>query len=234
MLGLGFAGLVAVTGGESGLQALGEQGNAPQGGDGRVDAFELHDDADAHAQETAGGGEHHESQRDLGDDGGEDAHPELVGAEVQYEVKPRVAQQQGAGDGQAHDQHLALAPGGPGGGGERGEQGAVESDPGTAPVVQVIVHGQGHREYADPGGQHHAAAHEHQQGQPPAPGELRVSQHVRLVDGGQHPGEMLPFFRAHPPQLGFIYHVTIKGLVDELFLGGSPARDSPGRRTLAG
>src|SRR6202034_2791353 len=106
--------------------------------------------------------------RELGADRGEQAQPEAAVPAVRgADVEPGVAAQHRAEDHQQQDQHLAFPPGRPCDRDERGQQEDVEADPDAAPVVHVELVRQCRGEHHDPASQDHAAADQHQQGQPP-------------------------------------------------------------------
>jgi len=84
------------------------------------DPAELHHGLDGDPDQPPRAGEQQQGQRQLGHQGGDQAHREAARAVVQREVEPRVADQQRAGDDHEEDEDLALVPGRPGGHGEAG------------------------------------------------------------------------------------------------------------------
>jgi hypothetical protein len=162
------------------------------------DPTQLHHRRDGDPDQPPGAGEQQHGQRQLDEQGREEAHQEATRAVGEREVEPRVADQQRAGDDHEEDEDLALVPGGPGGRGEAGQFGDVEPHPDGGPVMRGIALGQGQDEDRDPGGEPEAARGHEQQAEPPPAAEPGIDQRVRQVDGGQGAGQLTPLVRGQP------------------------------------
>jgi len=185
-------------GGQRLLQTLREQRDPPQRRHRTGDPAQLHHGLDGDPDQPPGADEQQPGQRQLDDQGGDEAHREAARAVGEGEVEPGVADQQRAGDVHEDDEDLALVPGRPGGRGEAGQFGKVKSHPDAAPVVRGVTHGQGQDEDRDPGGQREAARDHEQQAEPPATAEAGIDQRMPPVDGGQGAGQLTPLIRGHP------------------------------------
>jgi uncharacterized protein len=185
-----------VTGGGAGVSARGtdaEQRDLPQRGKAvlgqPVAAGALPQPAHRHhgrqPDQTAGRVEHQQGQRQLDQQGGGDAAPDLGGARVEHHVKPGVAAQQGAGDDEAADDDLAAAPERPAGRREREQQEDVEADPGALPVLRVEGAVQGENQHDDPADQHRAGNDRDSDAQLAAAPQVDAEQRVRVVERGQ-------------------------------------------------
>jgi len=185
-------------GGQRLLQAVREQRDAPQRRHRAGDPAQLHHGLDGDPYQPPGADKQQHSERQLDDQGGNEAHGEAAGTVGECEVEPGVADQQRAGDHHEEDEDLALVPGRPGGRGEPGQLGEVKAHPDAAPVVRGVAHGQGQDEDGDPRGQHEAARGHEQHAEPPAPAEPRIHQRMPLVDVGQGTGQLTPLILGHP------------------------------------
>jgi hypothetical protein len=179
------------------LQTVGEQRDPPQRRHRADDPAQLHHGLDGDPDQPSSADEQQPGQRQLDDQGGDEAHREAARAVGEGEVEPGVADQQRAGDVHEDDEDLALVPGRPCGRGEAGQFGKVKSDPDAAPVVRGIAHGQGQDEDRDPGGQREAARGHEQQAEPPAAAEPGINQRMTPVDGGQGAGQLTPLIQGH-------------------------------------
>jgi hypothetical protein len=162
------------------------------------DPAQLHHGLDGDPHQPSGADEQQHGQRQLDEQGRDEAHGEAAGTVGEREVEPGVADQQGSGDDQEENEDLALMPGRPGGRGEPGQFGEVKAHPDAAPVVRGVAHGQGQDEDRDPRGQHEAARGHEQQAEPPAPAEPGIDQRMPPVDVGQGTGQLTPLIRCHP------------------------------------
>jgi len=185
-------------GGQRLLQAVREQRDAPQRRHRAGDPAQLHHGLDGDPYQPPGADEQQHGERQLDDQGGDEAHDEAAGTVGEREVEPGVADQQRAGDHHEEDEDLALVPGRPGGRGEPGQLGQVKAHPDAAPVVRGVAHGQGQDEDGDPRGQHEAARGHEQHAVPPAPAEHGIHQRMPPVDVGQGAGQLTPLIRGHP------------------------------------
>jgi hypothetical protein len=184
-------------GGQRLLQTLREQRDPPQRRHRAGDPAQLHHGLDGDPDQPPGADEQQPGQRQLDDQGGDEAHREAARAVGEGEVEPGVADQQRAGDVHEDDEDLALVPGRPGGRGEAGQFGQVKSHPDATPVVRGIAHGQGQDEDRDPGGQRDAARGHEEQAEPPAAAEPGIDQRMPPVDGGQGAGQLTPLLQGH-------------------------------------
>ena len=139
-------------GGQCLLQAVREQRDAPQRWHRAGDPAQLHHGLDGDPYQPPGADEQQQGERQLDDQGGDEAHNEATRTVGEGEVEPGVADEQRAGDHHEEDEDLALVPGRPGGRGEPGQLGEVKTHPDTAPVVRGVAHGQGQDEDRDPRG----------------------------------------------------------------------------------
>ena len=184
-------------GGQRLLQALREQRDAPQRRHRAGDPAQLHHGLDGDPYQPPGADEQQHGERQLDDQGGDEAHDEAAGTVGECEVEPGVADQQRPGDHHEEDEDLALVPGRPGGRGEPGQLGEVKAHPDAAPVVRGVAHGQGQDEDRDPGGQRDAARGHEEQAEPPAAAEPGINQRMPPVDGGQGAGQLTPILLGH-------------------------------------
>jgi hypothetical protein len=185
-------------GGQRLLQAVREQRDAPQRWHRAGDPAQLHHGLDGDPYQPPGADEQQHGQRQLDDQGGDEAHDKAAGTVGEREVEPGVTDQQRAGDDHEEDEDLALVPGRPRGRGEADQFGEVKAHPDAAPVVRGVAHGQGQDEDRDPRGQHETARGHEQQAEPPAPAEPGIDQRVPTVDSGQGTGQLTPLIRGHP------------------------------------
>jgi hypothetical protein len=162
-----------------------------------------------HPDQAARGVEHQERQRQLDHERGDDAHPEVAAAQVEDDVEPRVAAEQGPGDQQEGDHDLAAAPEGPAGKREAGQLDDVEADPGEPPVRRPEVPVQGQHEDHDPGDEHDAGDRGEQGREPRAAPQVQVQQRVGIVNRGKHAGELAAFRHAQLPQFRLIDHSSV-------------------------
>ncbi|MGH3418335.1 MAG: hypothetical protein ACRDOD_01860, partial [Streptosporangiaceae bacterium] len=113
-------------GGQRLLQSVREQRDPPQGRHRAGDPAQLHHGLNGDPDQPPSADEQQPGQRQLDDQGGDEAHREAARAVGEGEVEPGVADQQRPGDDHEEDEDLALMPGRPGGRGEPEELGDVQ------------------------------------------------------------------------------------------------------------